>query len=90
MPHGYYWAIYSFSSGGKIIQKKNPTQCMTRAHGLGLATSKSENQIIVRSIKLEKPFQSLLTFSRSVGEKNILLSVLLSFFLCLFPQCPPK
>ena len=54
---------------------------------------KSENQIIVRSkqpIKIEKPFQSLLTFSRSAGEKNIIQSVLLSFFQCLFPQCPPK
>ena len=52
---------------------------------------KSENQIIVRSkqpIKLEKPFPSLLTFSHS--KKNILQSVLLSFFQCLFPQCPPK
>ena len=26
--------ICSFSSGGKIIQKKNPTQIMPRAHGL--------------------------------------------------------
>ena len=34
---------------------------------------KSENQIIVRSkqpIKIEKPFQSLLTFSLSDGEKK--------------------
>ena len=31
-------------------------------------------------IKIEKPFQSLLTFSHSAGEKNILQSVLLSLF----------
>ena len=44
---------------------------------------KNENQIIVRSkqpFKIEKPFQSLLTFPHSAGEKNILQSVLLSFF----------
>ena len=36
------------------------------------------------------PGQSLLTFSRSAGEKNILQTVWLSFFQCLFLQCPPK
>ena len=44
---------------------------------------KNENQIIVRSkqpIKIEKPFQSLLSFSHSAGEKNILQTTLLSFF----------
>ena len=54
---------------------------------------KSENQITIRSkqlIKIEKPFQSLLTFSHSAGEKNILQSVLLSIFQCSFPQCPSK
>ena len=47
----------------------------------------SWNQIIVRSkqpIKIEKPFQSLLTFSHSAGEKNILQSVLLSFFFSFY------
>ena len=40
---------------------------------------KSENQIIVRCtqpIKIEKPLQCLLLFSYSVGEGNILLTVL--------------
>ena len=44
---------------------------------------KSENQIIVRCkqpIKIKKPFQTLLTFPYIAGEKNILQTVLLSFF----------
>ena len=54
---------------------------------------KNENQIIVRSkqpIKIEKPFQSLLTFSHSAGEKNILESVLLSFFSVFIFSVPSK
>ena len=54
---------------------------------------KNENQIIVRSkqpIKIEKPFQSLLTFSHSAGEKNILQSVLLSFFSVFIFSMPSK
>ena len=45
------------------------------------------NQIIVRSkqpIKIEKPFQSLLTLSHSAGDENILQSVLLSFFYSFY------
>ena len=38
----------------------------------------------MQPIKIEKPFQSLLTFSHSAGEKNILQSVLLSFFSVYF------
>ena len=48
---------------------------------------KSDNQIIVRCkqpIKIEKPFQCLLTFSRSAGERNILQTVLLPFFQCCY------
>ena len=57
--------------------------------------NKNENQIIVRSkqlIKIEKPFQSLLTFSHSAGEKNILQvqSVLLSFFSVFIFSMPSK
>ena len=55
--------------------------------------AKNENQIIVRSkqpIKIEKPFQSLLTFSHSAGEKNILQSVLLSFFSLFIFSMPSK
>ena len=47
---------------------------------------KSENQIMVRckqQIKIEKPFQCLLPFSYSVGEKNVLQPVL-SFFFFFF------
>ena len=43
---------------------------------------KSENQIILQCkqpIKTEKPLQRLLPFSYSVGEKNILQNVFLSF-----------
>ena len=43
--------------------------------------------MIVRSkqpIKIKKPFQSLLTFSHSAGEKNILQTVLLSFFFSFY------
>ena len=48
---------------------------------------KSENQIIAwykRPIKIEKPLQSLLLFSCSVGEGNILQTVLLSFFFSFY------
>ena len=50
---------------------------------------KSENQIIVRCkhkqpIKTEKPLQCLLPFSYRVGERNILQTVLLSFFFSVF------
>ena len=54
---------------------------------------KNENQTIVRSkqpIKIEKPFQSLMTFSHSAGEKNILQSVLLSFFSVFIFSMPSK
>ena len=54
---------------------------------------KNENQIIVRSkqpIKIEKPFQGLLTFSHSAGEKNILRSVLLLFFSVFISSMPSK
>ena len=54
---------------------------------------KNENQIIVRSkqpIKIEKPFQSLLTFSHSACEKNMLQSVLLSFFSVFIFSMPSK
>ena len=55
---------------------------------------KSENQIIVRCkqpIKIEKPLQCPLTFSYSVGERNIPQTVLLSFcFQFLFSQMPSK
>ena len=55
--------------------------------------TKNENQIIVRSkqpIKIDKPFQSLLTFSHIAGEKNILQSVLLSFFSVFIFSTPSK
>ena len=50
---------------------------------------KSENQIIVRCkhkqpIKTEKPLQCLLPFSYRVGERNILQTVLLSFFFSFY------
>ena len=54
---------------------------------------KNENQIIVRSkqpMKIERPFQSLLTFPHSAGEKNILQSVLLSFFSVFVFSMPSK
>ena len=54
---------------------------------------KNENQVIVRSkqpIKIEKPFQSLLTFSHSAGEKYIIQSVLLSFFSVFIFSVPSK
>ena len=54
---------------------------------------KNEDQIIVRyeqPIKIEKPFQSLLTFSHSAGEKNILQSVLLSLFSVFIFSMPSK
>ena len=54
---------------------------------------KNENEIIVRSkqpIKIEKPFQSLLRFSHSAGEKNILQSVLLSFLSVFISSMPSK
>ena len=35
-------------------------------------------------IKIEKPFQSLLTFFHSADEKNILQTVLLSFFFSFY------
>lgn len=44
---------------------------------------KSKNLIIIRCkqpIKTEKPLQCLSTFSGNVGERNILQTVLLSFF----------
>ena len=44
---------------------------------------KSENQIVVRCkhpIKIEKPLQSLLPIYYRVGERNILQTVLFSFF----------
>ena len=53
---------------------------------------KSENQIIVRCqqpIKIEKPLQRLLQFSYRVGEKDILQTVLLSFFsVFIFSMLP--
>ena len=59
-PHGYFCAICSFSSAGKIIQK-NPTHLMTRAHGLGLGTSNNilhlltlKEQLIVSLFTLRK------------------------------------
>ena len=54
---------------------------------------KRENQIIVQSkqpIKIEEPFQSLLTFSHSAGEKNIPQNVLLSLFSVFIFSMPPK
>ena len=48
---------------------------------------KSEIQIIVRCkqpIKIEKPLQSLLTLPYIAGERNIVQTVLLSYFECLF------
>ena len=59
----------------------------------GPRKNKNENQVIVRSkqpIKIEKPFQSLLTFCHSAGEKNILQSVLLSFFSVFIFSMPSK
>ena len=41
-------------------------------------------------IKIEKPFQSLLTFSHSAGEKKVLQSVLLSFFSVFIFSMPSK
>ena len=54
---------------------------------------KSENQIIVRCqqpIKIEKPLQRLLQFSYRVGEKDILQTVLLSFFSVFIFSMLPK
>ena len=52
---------------------------------------KSENKIIKQPIKIEKPLQCLLTFSCGVGERNILQTVLLSFFsFNFFFSMPPK
>ena len=62
---------------------------------------KSENPMIVRSkqlIKIEKPFQSLLTFSHSAGEEKYsskCFVVIFSVFISSMPQClnasiPPK
>ena len=54
---------------------------------------RSENQIIIRCkqpIKIEKPLQCLLTFSYSVGERNILQTVLLSFFFSFYFSMPSK
>ena len=54
---------------------------------------KSENQIIVRCkqpIKIEKPFQSLLTFPCIAGERNILQTILLSFFSVFILSMPSK
>ena len=54
---------------------------------------KSENQITIRCkqpIKIEKPFQSLLTFPYIAGEKNILQTVLLSFFSVFILSMPSK
>ena len=51
---------------------------------------KSENHIIVgckEPIKIEKPLQCLLPFSYSIGERNMLQTVLLSLFPFLFPRC---
>ena len=48
---------------------------------------KSENQIVVRCkhpIKIEKPLQSLLPIYYRVGERNILQTVLFSFFFFFF------
>ena len=48
---------------------------------------KSENQIIVRSkqpIKIEKPFQSLLTFLHSAGEKKIFFRVFCCHFFSVY------
>ena len=55
-PHGYFCAICSFSSAGKIIQK-NSTHLMTRAHDLGLGTS---NNILLK----EQLFVSLFTLRK--------------------------
>ena len=41
-------------------------------------------------IKIEKPFQSLLTFSHSASEKNIVQSGLLSFFSVFIFSMPSK
>ena len=39
---------------------------------------------------MEKPFQSLLTFSHSAGENNIIQSVLVSFFSVFIFSMPSK
>ena len=54
---------------------------------------KSENEIIVRCkepIEIEKKLQCLLTFSYSVGERNILQTGLLSFFSAFIFSMPSK
>ena len=48
---------------------------------------KNENQIIVKCeqpIKIEKPLECFLAFSYNVGERNVLHTVLLPFFLFFF------
>ena len=54
---------------------------------------KSENQIIVQCkqpIKIDKPLECLLLFSYSIGERNILDTVLLSFFSVSISSIPSK
>ena len=54
---------------------------------------KSENQIIVQCkqpIKIDKPLEGLLPFSYSIGERNILDTVLLSFFSVSISSIPSK
>ena len=59
----------------------------------GPRKNKNENQVIVRSkqpIKIEKPFQSLLTFSHSAVKKIFFKVFCCHFFQFIFSQCPPK
>ena len=54
---------------------------------------KSENRVIVRCkqpIKIEKPLQCLMTFSYSVGERNIHVTDLLSIFFSVIFSLPSK
>ena len=54
---------------------------------------KNGNQIVVpckQPIKMEKPLQCLFMFSYSIGERNILQTILLSFFSVLIFSLPSK